>query len=406
MSAAPGGTLDAPGALAGLRVLDLTRVLAGPLCTMTLGDMGAEVVKVEQPGRGDDTRAWGPPFQGAESAYFLSVNRNKQSLTLNLKEPRGREILAGLIRSSDVVIDNFKLGTMEGWGFDADFFSREAPRTIRCSITGYGSTGPKAALPGYDFLLQAESGLMAITGEADGAPMKLGVAIVDICTGLYATIAILGALNARANGAPGQHVEVSLHATGLSLLANVAANVLISGNSAGRYGNGHPNIVPYRAFRCADADIAVAVGNDGQFGLFAGALGHPEWAVDPRFARNRDRVDNRAELEAMIEAEMLARSADDWLARLMEAGVPASRINQVDEALADPQAAANAMVVDVEHATAGLFRALGVPMRFSETPASLRAAPPTLGEHTDAILRERLCKSDEEIARLRADKIV
>lgn len=406
MTPAPAHAPDGGGPLAGITVLDLTRVLAGPLCTMTLGDMGADVVKVEQPGRGDDTRAWGPPFQGQESAYFLSVNRNKRSLTLNLKEARGRDILADLIRGSDVVIENYKLGTLDGWGFGAEFFAREAPRAIRCSITGYGSTGPKASLPGYDFLLQAESGLMAITGEPEGEPMKLGVAIVDICTGLYATIAILGALNARNAGAPGQHVEVSLQATGVSLLANVAANVLISGRPAGRYGNGHPNIVPYRAFRCADAAIAVAVGNDGQFGLFAAALGHAEWAADSRFARNRDRVENRADLEALIEAAMAEKSADAWLARLTEAGVPASRINEVAEALADPQTAANDMVVDIEHATAGLFRALGVPMRLSATPATIRMAPPTLGEHTEAILRERLGRSDEEIARLRADGVV
>ncbi len=404
MSGAPAE--GAPGALAGLRVLDLTRVLAGPLCTMILGDMGAEVVKVEQPGRGDDTRAWGPPFQGPEAAYFLAVNRNKRGLTLNLKEEKGRAILRKLIATSDVVIDNFKLGTLEAWGFDRAFFEREAPQAIRCSITGYGSTGPKAPLPGYDFLLQAESGLMAITGEPKGEPMKLGVAIVDICTGLYATIAILGALNARNNGAPGQHVEVSLHATGLSLLANVASNVLISGKPAGRYGNGHPNIVPYRSFRCADAEIAVAVGNDGQFGLFAGVVGHPEWAADPRFARNRDRVANRAELEGMIETEMRSRSAGEWIERLLGAGVPASRINAVHEALADEQTAASGMIVDIEHATAGMFRALGVPMRFSGTPASVRSAPPTLGEHTDAILKERLGLSAEAVKDLRADGIV
>ena len=400
------GPVPFAGALAGLKVLDLTRVLAGPFCTMILGDMGAEVIKVEQPGRGDDTRAWGPPFQGTESAYFLGVNRNKRGMTLNLKEKRGQEILRTLIRQSDVVIDNFKSGTLAGWGFDRAFFEKEAPHVIQCSITGYGSRGPKGTLPGYDFLLQAESGLMAITGEPDGEPMKLGVAIVDLCTGLYAAIAVLGALNARNAGAPGQHVEVSLYTTGLALLANVASNVLISGKPAGRYGNGHPNIVPYRSFRCADAEIAVAVGNDGQFRDFAAAIGQSEWAADPRFALNRDRVGNRALLDGMIEEIMLTRSADEWIDALQKAGVPSSRINKVEEALAAPQTAATDMVVEMQHATAGLVRALGIPLRFSGTPASIRSAPPALGEHTDEILAELAGLSDAEIASLRSAGVV
>jgi crotonobetainyl-CoA:carnitine CoA-transferase CaiB-like acyl-CoA transferase len=394
------------GALAKLRVLDLSRVLAGPLCAMILGDMGAEVLKVEQPGKGDDTRSWGPPFQGTEAAYFLGVNRNKRGVTLNLKEPRGQEILRELIRKSDVVVENFKFGTMEEWGCGRDFMEKEAPQVIHCTISGYGSRGPKGAQPGYDFLLQAECGLMSISGEKDGAPMKMGVAIVDLCTGLYATIAILGALNARNHGCPGQHVESSLYTTGLSLLANVASNVLISGKPAGRFGNGHPNIVPYRSFRCRDADIALAVGNDGQFAQFAAVAGHPEWASDPRFARNRDRVVNRALIDNLVEETLICRKADEWIEALLAVGVPCGRINSVQEALSAAQTAATDMVVEMQHPTAGLFRSLGIPIAFSGTPPEVRCPPPALGESTEVVLSEVLGFSAAEIANLRSAGVV
>jgi glutaryl-CoA transferase len=397
---------SAPGPLAGLRVLDLTRVLAGPFCTMILGDMGADIVKVEQPVRGDDTRSWGPPFQGPESAYFLGINRNKRGITLDLKQPRGQEILRELIKKSDVVIENFKPGTLEAWGCGREFMERVTPGVIHCTISGYGSVGPKAPLPGYDFLLQAESGLMSITGEENGDPMKMGVAIVDLCTGLYASIGILGALNARNNGSPGQHVEVSLYTTSIALLANVASNVLITGKPAGRYGNGHPNIVPYRTFRCKQSDIALAVGNDMQFAEFAAAVGHPEWASDPRFTRNRDRVENRSVLEAIIENTLSSRNANEWIEVLLAAGVPCSRINTVQEALADPQTAATGMLIDLQHATAGLFRALGIPMAFSVTPLSVRCPPPALGEHTDVILTELLGFRADDIKKLRDASVV
>ncbi len=400
------GPKSAPGPLAGLRVLDLTRVLAGPFCTMILGDMGADVVKVEQPVRGDDTRSWGPPFQGPESAYFLAVNRNKRGITLNLKEARGQEILRQLIRKSDVVIENFKPGTLEAWGCGREFMEKETPRVVHCTISGYGSVGPKGALPGYDFLLQAESGLMSITGEQSGDPMKLGVAIVDLCTGLYASIAILGAIQARNSGLPGQHVEVSLYATSIALLANVASNVLITGKPAGRYGNGHPNIVPYRTFKCRQSDIALAVGNDMQFAVFAAAVGHPEWSSDPRFTRNCDRVENRAVLEGMIEATFGSRSADEWSEVLLAAGVPCSRINTVQQALADPQTAATGMLIDIQHATAGIFRSLGIPMSFSDTPLSVRYPPPALGEHTDSVLTELLGFQADDIKKLRDAAVV
>jgi crotonobetainyl-CoA:carnitine CoA-transferase CaiB-like acyl-CoA transferase len=388
------------GPLAGIRVLDLTRVLAGPLCTMTLGDMGADVVKVEQPGHGDDTRAWGPPFVGPLSAYYLAVNRNKRSLTLDLKSPEGRELLGRLIRTADVVIDNFKLGTLAGWGFDDAWFEEHAPAAVRCSITGYGSTGPKAGKPGYDFILQAETGLMAITGEADGAPMKLGVAIVDICSGMMAAIAILGALQARTNTGRGQHCEVTLHDTGLQMLANVAANYLTSEREPGRYGNGHPNIVPYRTYPAADGDLAVAVGNDAQFAAFAAVLERPDWSTDARFARNQDRVRNRDEIDSQVAAIIAHRTRAEWIELLDAAGIPAGPINLVSEALSSEQTTARDMVLDLDHPTVGPLRMLGLPLRFSDTPAGIRLPPPELGADTALLLAE-LGLSSEEIESLR-----
>lgn len=399
------GSGSGEGPLAGIRILDLTRVLAGPLCTMTLGDMGADVVKVEQPGHGDDTRAWGPPFSepvdgrgpGALplSAYYLSVNRNKRSLTLDLKSGEGRELLGRLIRRADVVIDNFKLGTMAAWGFDDAWFVKHSPSTVRCSITGYGSSGPKAGKPGYDFILQAETGLMAITGESDGAPMKLGVAIVDICAGLMAAIAILGALQARTRTGRGQLCEVNLHDTGLQMLANVAANHLMSRKEPGRYGNGHPNIVPYRTYPASDGELAVAVGNDSQFAAFSAVLDNPGWSSDPRFARNRDRVANRDEIDGLVAARIATRTRAEWIELLDAAGIPAGPINLVSEALSSAQAIAREMVIDMDHPAVGPIRLLGLPLRFSETPASLRLPPPELGADTTSVLSELGLSSDE-----------
>ena len=383
------------GPLAGIRVLDLTRVLAGPLCTMTLGDMGADVVKIEQPGHGDDTRAWGPPFIGGLSAYYLGVNRNKRSLTLDLKSEEGRGLLGRLIERSDVVIDNFKLGTLAGWGFDDAWFDEQAPSAIRCSITGYGSTGPKAGKPGYDFILQAETGLMAITGESDGTPMKLGVAIVDICSGMMAAIAILGALQARTRTGRGQLCEVNLHDTGLQMLANVAANHLISEKEPGRYGNGHPNIVPYRTYPASDGDLAVAVGNDGQFAAFAEALGKPGWSSDPRFARNQDRVVNRDEIDGLVAGIIITRTRTEWIELLDTAGIPAGPINTVSEALSSSQTVARDMVIDMEHPAVGPIRMLGLPLRFSATPAGIRLPPPELGADTSSLLSELGLGPDE-----------
>ena len=394
------------GALEGIRVLDLTRILAGPLCTMMLGDMGADVIKVEPVATGDDTRTWGPPFAAGESAYFLGVNRNKRSITLNMAAKPGQEMLAQLIARSDVLVENFKLGTLEKWGFGNDWLEAHAPRVVRCSITGYGSTGPKAALPGYDFILQAESGLMSICGEPDGTPMKFGVAIVDIVTGMLACNAILAALNARHHGGRGQHVEVSLFDSSLAMLANVAANCLVSGKDARRFGNGHPNIVPYTAYPTRDDMIAVAVGNDQQFAKFAAALGKSGWASDPRYAKNPDRVANRESLDPMIAEVLAGDGAEGWLAKLAAAGIPCGRINSVAQALNDPHTAAREMVRAVKHPTAGDLKMLGIPFRFSATPASVRRPPPTLGQHTEQVLRDELGVSAERIAALRTEKII
>lgn len=374
------------GPLDGVRVLDLTRVLAGPLCTMMLGDMGADVVKIERPGRGDDTRAWGPPFVEGESAYYLGVNRNKRSVALDTSTDEGKAQLGRLIREADVVIDNYKHGTLARWGFDDAWFEREAPRSVRCSITGYGASGPDAQRPGYDFILQAESGLMSICGEKDGTPMKYGVAIVDICTGMLACNAVLAALNARHDTGKGQKVDVSLFESALFMLANVASNYLIGGGRGARYGNGHPNIVPYTVYDASDASIAVAVGNDAQFARFSELLGHPEWASDARFTTNKDRVNNRDAIDRLINETLSADSADNWIGKLLADGIPCGRINSVAEALETEQAKARDMVATVEHPTAGLLRLLGAPFKFSSTPTVMRRPPPLLGEHTNEVL--------------------
>ncbi len=394
------------GALEGLRVLDLTRILAGPLCTQMLGDMGAEVIKVEPPGTGDDTRTWGPPFVGGESAYFLGINRNKRSLTLNIAARAGQEILAELLRKSDVLVENFKLGTLEKWGFGNEWLEKNAPQVVRCSITGYGASGPDAGLPGYDFILQAQSGLMSICGEADGTPTKYGVAIVDVVTGLYACNVILAALAARDRTGRGQHVEVCLYDSGISMLINVASNYLVTGKDARRFGNGHPNIVPYTTYPTADGMIAVAVGNDAQFARFSEQLGHAEWGAEPRFAKNPERVKNREMLDGLIADTLKRDRTAAWIARLRGAGVPCGPINSVAEALEDPHTLARDMLRKIDHPAAGELRTVGIPFRLSGTPATIRRPPPTLGQHTEEVLREELGMTAERIAALRANKVI
>jgi glutaryl-CoA transferase len=399
-------SIDPTGPLAGLRVIDLTRILAGPLCTMMLGDMGADVIKVEPPDKGDDTRGWGPPFVGGEAAYFLGVNRNKRSLSLNMAVPAGQKVLAQLIASADVLIDNFRLGTLEKWGFDDAWFEQHAPRLVRCAITGYGSSGPKSALPGYDFVLQAESGLMSICGEPDGGPTKYGVAIVDVCTGMLACGSILAALNARERTGKGQKVELSLYETSLAMLINVASNYLTVGRNGGRFGNGHPSIVPYTTYQAADGMMAIAIGNERQFARCAEVLAHPEWAKDARFASNRARVENRTIIDGLINAVLARDTADPWLAKLKAVGVPCGKINSVAEALDDPHTAARAMIETVEHPSIGALKMLGIPFKFSNTACTVRRPPPGLGEHNEEILRKELGLDDAAIAELRRTKVI
>jgi crotonobetainyl-CoA:carnitine CoA-transferase CaiB-like acyl-CoA transferase len=394
------------GALAGLLVVDLTRILAGPTCTMMLGDMGAEVIKVEPPGTGDDTRTWGPPFVGGEAAYYLGANRNKRSLTLNLAVKAGQAILATLAKKADVLVDNFKLGTLAKWGFTDAWFDEHAPQLVRCSITGYGSSGPKASQPGYDFVLQAESGLMSICGAPGSGPTKYGVAIVDVCTGMLACNSILAALNARHRTGRGQKVEVSLYESALAMLANVGSNYLTSGKDGGRYGNGHASIVPYTTYPAADGAMAIAVGNDAQFGKMSAVLGHPEWAQDPRFARNRDRVANREAVDGMIAEALQRDGTAAWIGKLQAVGVPCGPINSVSQALNDPHTKARQMVETVAHPTIGELKMIGIPFKFGDTPASVRRAPPTLGQHTDEILQRELGMDAAAIAALRQDKVV
>jgi succinate--hydroxymethylglutarate CoA-transferase len=396
----------ADGALAGIRVVDLTRILAGPLCTMMLGDMGADVIKIEPPGKGDDTRSWGPPFVAGEAAYFLGINRNKRSLTLDMAAPAGQKILAGLIEKADVLIDNFRFGTLEKWSFTEAWFAQHAPRLVRCCITGYGTSGPKAPLPGYDFILQAESGLMSICGEPNGSPTKYGVAIVDVCTGMLASNAILAAINARHHTGKGQKVELSLFETSLSMLINVAQNYLTAGRNGGRFGNGHPSIVPYTTYQAADAMIAIGIGNERQFARAAEVMGHPEWAQDARFNSNRARVENRVVIDGLINTALAGDKAATWLDKLEAVGVPCGKINTVAEALEDPHASARRMVETVEHPTIGTLRMLGIPFKFSDTTCAVRRPPPLLGQHSDEILTQELGYGAQEIAALREQKVI
>jgi crotonobetainyl-CoA:carnitine CoA-transferase CaiB-like acyl-CoA transferase len=398
-------TMHPEGPLAGIRVVDLTRILAGPLCTMMLGDMGADVIKVEPPGTGDDTRGWGPPFVDGEATYFLGANRNKRSLTLNLALPAGQKILKRLIEKADVLIDNFKPGTLAKWGFTDAWFETNAPTLARCSITGYGSNGPKAPLPGYDFILQAESGLMSICGEPDGTPTKYGVAIVDVCTGMLACNSILAALNARQRTGKGQKTEVSLFETSLFMLANVASAYLAAGRGGGRYGNGHASVVPYTTYRTADAMMALAVGNDAQFARCAAVLGHPEWAKDARFTTNRARVENRDTIDTLIQGALKRDKADAWIEKLQAVGVPCGKINSVAQAFDDPHTAARRMIETTEHPNIGALKVIGVPFKFSDTGCSVRRAPPTLGQHSDEILMQLGLDADA-IAELRREKVI
>jgi len=390
----------------GLLVLDLTRVLSGPYCTMLLADMGARVIKVEQPGRGDDTRAWGPPFVGPESAYFLSINRNKESLSLNIKDPRGRSILERLLARADVVVENFRPGTMDRLGLGCESVSARWPRLVYCSISGFGQTGPRREQPGYDAVMQAEGGLMSITGDANGPPFRLGVAISDIVSGMFAAQGITAALYARERTGRGQHVDIAMLDSTAALLTYQAAIHFATGRSPVRMGNRHPTIVPYETFEASDGDFVLAVGNDDQWQRFCRASGLDALGTDPRFATNRDRVEHYAALRPMLDARLRRRPRDEWIPALTAAGVPCGSVRDVGEVLNDPQLAARDMIQAVEHASLGAVKVLGTPLKLSDTPGSIRSAPPTLGQHTDEILRNELGLTERQIADLRKDGVV
>jgi crotonobetainyl-CoA:carnitine CoA-transferase CaiB-like acyl-CoA transferase len=374
--------------LDGLTVLDFSRVLAGPYCTMQLGDLGARVIKIEQPGRGDDTRAWGPPFVGGESAYFLSVNRNKESVALDLKHPRARRVLDQLVARADVVVENFRPGTMDRLGLGYEAMRRQNPRLVYCSISGFGQTGPRRLEAGYDAMMQAEAGLMSITGAGDGPPFRVGVAIGDIATGLFAVQGILAALLARARSGQGQRVDIAMLDAVTALLSYQASSALVAGVDPVRMGNRHPSIAPYDTFEAADGTFVLAVGNDVQFQRLCDVLREPALFGDARFATNAARVRHGEALRRELTRLLAAWRRADVIAALTAAGVPCSAVRSVSEALADPQLAARQMIVPLEHVTAGSLRVLGTPVKLSETPASVRTAPPTLGQHTAAILSE------------------
>ena len=393
------------GPLDGLTIVDLTRVLSGPYCTMLLADMGARVIKIEQPGRGDDTREWGPPFVGAESTYFLSINRNKESVTLDFKTAEGRRILDHLIATADVMVENFRPGAMQRLGLDYAALAVKHPRLIFCSISGFGQNGPRRDQPGYDAVIQAEGGLMSVTGDAEGRPFRVGVAVTDMVAGLLAAQGIALALFARERTGRGQHIDISMLDGVVSLLSYHASIYLTTGSESRRVGNRHATIAPYDTFSAADGELFLAVGNDEQFRRFCQAAALQQLVNDERFATNPLRVANEAPLKALIAPVMLTRTRGDWIRDLAAAGVPCGAVRTVAEALSDPQVAARQMIEAVEHAVLGPLKVLGTPIKLSETSASVRTAPPALGQHTDAVLGE-LGFSAADIASLRDRGVV
>ncbi|MEQ8968014.1 MAG: CaiB/BaiF CoA-transferase family protein [Azospirillaceae bacterium] len=404
------------GPLQGLRILDLTRILAGPTCTQLLGDLGADVIKVERPGQGDDTRRWGPPYvrdaDGAdttESAYYLCANRNKRSVTLDIAKPEGQALIRRLAEDSDVLIENFKTGALDRYGLGPGDFARSHPGLVYCSISGFGRTGPYKDRAGYDFLIQAMGGIMSVTGEADGRPMKVGVGIADVMCGMYAAVSILAALRHRDATGQGQHIDLSLFDSQISWLINAGLNYLTSSDVPARLGNGHPNIVPYQAMPAADGWFVLAVGNDSQYRRFCDFAGVGHLADDPRFATNADRVRNRAILVPELEAITRRQPIDHWVAGLEALGVPCGPINTLDRVFADPQAVHRGMKIEMDHPLAGgdgTVSLIGNPVRMSATPVAYRHAPPTLGQHTDEVLAERLGLDAGERDRLRRDGVI
>lgn len=405
------------GALSHLKVLDLSRVLAGPWAAQLLADLGAEVIKVERPGVGDDTRTWGPPFlkdrEGQptrDAAYYLCTNRNKQSVTIDITQPEGQRLVRALVAQADVLIENYKLGGLAQYGLDYAALKEEFPRLVYCSITGFGQTGPYAPRAGYDFLVQAMGGLMSVTGRADAeegaGPLKVGVAVTDILTGLYAANAIQAALAHRDRTGQGQHIDLALLDVQVACMANQAMNYLYGGTPPRRLGNGHPNVVPYQDFPTADGDVIIAVGNDAQFARLAGVLGRPEWSDDERFGTNLARVANRVELVRLLRELTLKRSTADWVAALEAAEVPCGPINNMAQVFADPQVQQRGMQVQVDHATAGAIPLVANPIKLSATPVAYRQAPPTLGQHTAEVLQRSLGLDAAAIDALRARKVI
>ncbi|OON63955.1 CoA transferase [Massilia sp. KIM] len=401
-----------PKALGHIRVLDLSRVLAGPWCSQNLADLGADVIKIERPGSGDDTRAWGPPYakDGAghdtgEAAYYLSANRGKRSVTVDIASSEGQALLRELVKHCDVVLENFKVGHLKRYGLDYDSLKAIKPDLVYCSITGFGQDGPYAHRAGYDFLIQGMGGLMSVTGERDdlpgGGPQKAGVALTDLMTGMYATVAVLAALTHRDRTGEGQHIDMSLLDTQVAMLANVGSNYLNSGKPPKRWGNAHANIVPYQTFACADGHIIVATGNDGQYQKFVEAGGRPELGSDERFATNPLRVRNRDTLVPILAEMVKQKTRDDWIALLEERGVPCGPINDLADVFANPQVVAREVAIELPHPTAGKVKLVRSPIRMSATPATSDKAPPLLGQHTDEVLREMLGHSEADIAALR-----
>ena len=400
-------------ALGGMRVLDLTRAMAGPFCTMMLGDLGADIIKVERPGRGDESRGWGPPFVGrpygpypGESAYFISANRNKRSITINLKEPEGQDIVRRLVAKSDTLVENFRSGVLDRLGLGYEEMHNVNPHLVYCSISGYGGTGPYAMHPGYDFVIQAEGGFMGITGPEQGPPSRVGVPIIDITAGMFSAVAILAALRARDATGQGQHIDLSLLETQVALLTNVASNYLVGGMEHRRLGNSHPNIAPYEAFPARDRWFALAAANDRQWSILCQVLDRNDLKGDPRFADNGARVANRPALRAVLDEAFQARDADEWLAEFRGAGLPCGPINTIPEVFDHPQAEARDLRLEAEHPTAGRVQFPGFPYKLSSTPAQVRLPPPLLGEHTEEVLGEVLGLSRSEIASLREEEIV
>lgn len=397
-----------------IRVLDLSRVLAGPVCTQILGDLGADIIKIERPGEGDDTRYWGPPnLKGKdgqdtkESAYYLSANRNKKSVTVDISKPEGQAIIHALAEKCDILIHNFKPGGLDKYGLGFEAMHEKHPHLIYTAISGFGQTGPLAAEPGYDLIAQALGGLMGHTGEPEGAPMKASVALVDVMTGLYAAIGTLAALQARTVTGKGQMVDLALLDVTLASMTNLAQYYLTSGHVPKRWGNAHATIVPYQAFKAADGHMVVAIGNDFQFKKFAGALGHPEWADDPRFARNVARVTHRETLVALIQDVLLTRTVDDWVELCRDIDVPAGPVNTVGQAFELEQIQARGMEIEMDHPQSPApIKLVGSPFHLSDTPVSYRLPPPVMGQHTDEVLQGVLGLSPNKIATLKADKII